>query len=88
MNTNKRKAIVGAKVVLETGIIWDGVILLENEKIRKAATANSVQIPEDAEIIDAKDAYIGPGFVDDMFQVQQVMMAGEFCRNKSCVMST
>ena len=34
MNTNKRKAIVGAKVVLETGIIWDGVILLENEKIR------------------------------------------------------
>ena len=57
-------AIVNAKVVLETGIIFDGRILFEGDTIIKYGNSSEVEIPEDAEIIDAEGAYVGPGFVD------------------------
>ena len=59
-----KKAIKNAKVVLENGIIWDGVIVIENEKILEVGSSYDIEIPMDAEIIDAKGAYVGPGFVD------------------------
>ncbi len=59
-----KKAIINAKVVLENGIIWDGVILIENEKITQIGDVRNIQIPEDAKRIDADGAYVGPGFVD------------------------
>ena len=58
------KAIINANVVLENGIIWDGAILLENDRIKDTAPMSKVQIPDGAEIIDAAGAYVGPGFVD------------------------
>lgn len=58
------KAITNANVVLENGIIYDGVILISGKKILKADAARNIEIPADAEIIDAKGAYAGPGFVD------------------------
>ncbi len=58
------KAIINANVVLETGIIWDGVIILEGDKIREVGAEFEVTIPEGAEIIDANGKYVGPGFVD------------------------
>lgn len=58
------KAIVNANIVLENGIIWDGTLLIENDTIATFGRAKDVEIPKDAEVIDAKGAYVGPGFVD------------------------
>lgn len=62
--SNQLKAIINANVVLETGIIWDGVIVLDGDKIREVGSEHEVAIPEGAEIIDANGKYVGPGFVD------------------------
>lgn len=58
------KAIVNAKVVLETGIIFDGVILTEGDRIARVGNARELEVPEGAQIIDAKGAYVGPGLFD------------------------
>lgn len=58
------KAIVNANVVLENGIIWDGVILIAKDKIAQTGKAREVTVPEECEIIDAQGSYVGPGFVD------------------------
>jgi len=60
----KLKAIVNANVVLESGIIWDGAILVENGKIINVDKKMNIEIPSDAEVIDAGGKYVGPGFVD------------------------
>ena len=60
----KIKAIKNAQVVTERGIIWDGVIIIENDKIKKFGSFRDISIPEGAEVIDASGAYVGPGFVD------------------------
>lgn len=57
-------AIKNAKVVLENGILYDGVILVENGRIAAVGDAREMEIPTDAECIDAGGAYVGPGFVD------------------------
>ena len=57
-------AIQNAKVVLEQGIIFDGVILVENDRILAVGKSSDVKIPACAQTIDAKGAYVGPGFVD------------------------
>ena len=58
------KAIKNAQLVLENGIIWDGVILVEDDKIVNFGKASEIEIPANAEIIDADGAYVGPGLVD------------------------
>ena len=58
------KAIINANVVLENGILWDGIILTGGEKILSVEKMREAQIPQNAEIIDAGGAYVGPGFVD------------------------
>lgn len=58
------KAIINANVVLPNGILWDGIILTEGEKITEVKPKREAQIPENCEIIDAGGAYVGPGFVD------------------------
>lgn len=58
------KVVKNAQVVTERGIIWDGVIVIENGKIKDFGEERDVIIPENAEIIDANGAYVGPGFVD------------------------
>lgn len=57
-------AIKNAKVVLETGILFDGVILVDDGRICRVGTAADVHIPENSECVDANGAYVGPGFVD------------------------
>ena len=57
-------AIKNAQLVLERGIIWDGVIIIENGRIKEFGTFRDIIIPENAETIDADGAYVGPGFVD------------------------
>lgn len=56
--------INNAQVVLENGILWDGVIVIEDGKIQNIGNKQDVFVPENAHIIDAKGAYVGPGFVD------------------------
>ena len=57
-------AIRNAKVVLEHGILFDGVILVENDRIITLGKSGEVEIPSCAQTVDAKGAYVGPGFVD------------------------
>ena len=58
------KAIINTKLVMTDGIIWDGVVLFENDKILAADWADKVTVPADAEIIDAGGLYTAPGLVD------------------------
>ncbi len=59
----KYKAIINANVVTPDGILYDGTIVIQNDRISDIIK-NNADIPDNAEIIDAKGAYIGPGFVD------------------------
>jgi len=61
---NSKVVIENAQVILENGIIWDGVILIENGIIQKVGNRHNIDIPENANVIDANGAYVGPGFVD------------------------
>lgn len=56
--------IRNAKVVLENGILSEGIIVIEGDRIAAVGTDNTIDFPADAQIIDAGGAYVGPGFVD------------------------
>ena len=58
------KAIINTKLVMEDGIIWDGALTYDNGKIVEVGWANEVNIPADAEVIDAKGLYTAPGLID------------------------
>ena len=58
------KAIINANVVMKDYVIRDGVILLDGQFILEVGKAKDVQIPKDAEIIDAQNNFVGPGLVD------------------------
>lgn len=45
------------------GVLYDGAIVIQNDRIFDVVKSRD-DIPADAEIIDAKGAYVGPGFVD------------------------
>lgn len=60
----KTKAIINANLVLETGILFDGVLLIENDRIVALGSKREQKIPADAQLIDAQGAYVGPGFID------------------------
>lgn len=80
--------IENAKVVLETGILWDGIILVEDDRIVSVGKRGEVEIPKDARHIDAGGAYVGPGFVDihvhggdgHMFWAEPEQAAAHFLR--------
>lgn len=57
-------AIINANIVLEHGIIWDGVLLIEDGQITDYAGHRDISVPDGADVIDAEGAYVGPGFVD------------------------
>ena len=81
--------IHNAKVVLERGILFDGAIVLEGDRILKVGNRREVEIPAGAEWIDAEGAYVGPGFVDIhvhggngyMFDAEPLQAAEHFLRN-------
>src|SRR4051812_1672689 len=51
------KVLAGARVVLPTGIVRDGRVIVEGTKIASAA-------PADAETVDVRGHWLVPGFVD------------------------
>ena len=54
-------AIYNANLVLDSGILENSVLLVDGDTI---IAFGDVEIPLDAERIDAQGAYVGPGFVD------------------------
>lgn len=58
------KAIKNAQIVLKNGIIWEGIIIVQDDRIVSLGNKRDIDIPIDAQIIDAKGAYVGPGFID------------------------
>lgn len=57
------KAITNANIVTPDGILYDGTLVIENNRI--ADILNSISgLPDGTEVIDAKGSYVGPGFVD------------------------
>ena len=58
------KAIVNTKLIMEDGIIWDGAILFDNEKIISVGKRCEVDVSKADEVIDAGGLYTAPGLVD------------------------
>lgn len=81
--------IHNAKVVLETGILFDGAILLDGDRIAAVGERREIEIPEGAQMLDAGGAYVGPGFVDIhvhggagyMFDTDPLQAAEHFLKN-------
>lgn len=55
-------AIVNATLVMRDHLIPNATLLCDDGKIVDFGT--KIQVPEEAEIVDAKGQYVGPGFVD------------------------
>ena len=58
------KALKNGRVLTPIREIRDGVVLIEEDKIKTVGTAARVKIPEGAEVIDVEGAYVSPGFID------------------------
>ncbi len=58
------QAIVNTKLILEDGIVFDGVLLHENGRIVKAGRAKDIPVPKEAAVLDAKGLYTAPGLID------------------------
>lgn len=56
--------IENANIVLENGILWDGILLIEGDRIAAFGKRGEVDIPSGTQSIDGGGAYVGPGFVD------------------------
>ena len=57
-------AITNCQIVLETGILWDGTLLLSGDRIAAYGPMATTEIPEGTLVIDANGKYVGPGLVD------------------------
>ena len=57
-------AIINATLIMRDHYIPEAILLIEDGKIVDFGEMRRLPTPEDAEIIDAKGAYVGPGFVD------------------------
>ncbi|MEU4666570.1 amidohydrolase [Amycolatopsis sp. NPDC023774] len=59
------KAIVGGYVVpVGAAPIEDGTVLIEDGRIVQVGAAADVDVPEDAELVDASGSWVLPGFID------------------------
>ena len=56
------KAIIHAKAVTPGGILDDATLLMEGGFIQ--AVGNNLEVPAEAEVLDAQGMWVGPGFVD------------------------
>jgi imidazolonepropionase-like amidohydrolase len=65
LDPSKPIAITGGTLLTIThGTIDNGVLVIENGKIAAVGTANSVKVPSNAQVIDAKGMTVYPGLID------------------------
>ena len=65
LDPTKPVAITGGKLLTIThGTIDNGVLIIENGKIAAVGAANSVKVPANAQVIDAKGMTVYPGLID------------------------
>ena len=48
----------------EAGVIENGVVLVENDRIVAVGTPDEVEVPQDAQTFDMAGKFIAPGYVD------------------------
>ncbi len=58
------KVIVNTNVILEDGIIFDGIVEINGDRIGAVCKKAEYSIPVGAEIIDANGLYVAPGLID------------------------
>lgn len=58
------KVIINTNVILPDGIIFDGIVAFENDRIVKVCKAKDFEVPSSAEVIDANGLYTAPGLID------------------------
>jgi len=83
------QAIVNTKLVMEDGIIFDGVLLHENGRIVAVGPAAEIVVPQDAAVYDAGGLYTAPGLVDihchgsdkDFFHLDPLACCRHFVRH-------
>ena len=65
LDPSKPVAITGGKLLTIThGTIENGVLIIENGKIAAVGAADSVKVPANAQVIDAKGMTVYPGLID------------------------
>lgn len=57
-------AIINTKLIMVDGIIWDGAITYDDGKIIQVGRRDMVEIPDDANVYDARGLYTAPGLID------------------------
>ena len=55
------QAIINTKLILEDSYVWDGAVTFENGRIVQCGKRAEVDIPADAELIDAQGLYTAAG---------------------------
>lgn len=71
----------GKLLTVSHGTIENGVVVIENGKIAAIGTANSVKIPKDARVIEAKGMTIYPGLIDSETQLGLTEISAEDMTN-------
>jgi N-acetylglucosamine-6-phosphate deacetylase len=56
------KAFVNAKLITDSGVVPDGMVIVHGDRIDYAGPRG--EVPESADVIDAGGLYLAPGFVD------------------------
>lgn len=56
--------IKNAKVITPDGILENGCVLLDGDRITAVGTAAELSVPAHTQVVDAEGLYVGPGFVD------------------------
>jgi len=56
------KAFVNAKLITDSGVVPDGMVIVHGDRIDYAGPR--AEVPEKADVIDASGQYLAPGFVD------------------------
>jgi len=79
---DKPVILKGGKLLTVThGVIEDGVVVMQGGKITAVSAANSVNIPSNAQVIDATGMTIYPGLIDSETQLGLTEISAEATTN-------
>ena len=58
------QTVLRGTILTPTQIIEDGALVLADGAIHHVGTRDTMDVPRDAQVIDARDAVIAPGLID------------------------